>query len=77
MGEGLDLSPLVVVLSLTFWATVLGPMGAILGVPLTMAVKQLILEPDEENRWLAELMSAQGGAEADIPAEAAALQGSD
>ena len=75
MGEGLDLSPLMIVLSLTFWAAVLGPMGAILGVPLTMAVKQLILEPDEENRWLAELMSAGGGAEADIPVEAAAVAG--
>jgi predicted PurR-regulated permease PerM len=58
MGEGLDLAPVMIVLSLIFWAAVLGPLGAILGVPLTMTVKELILAADEENRWLAELMGA-------------------
>ncbi|RME42204.1 MAG: AI-2E family transporter, partial [Chloroflexi bacterium] len=58
MGAGLDLSPMVVFLSLVFWGMVLGPLGAILAVPLTMAVKELVLEADSENRWIAELMSA-------------------
>jgi predicted PurR-regulated permease PerM len=38
MGEGLGLSPLAIVLSLMFWAFVLGPMGAVLAVPLTIAI---------------------------------------
>jgi AI-2 transport protein TqsA len=38
MGKGLGLSPLAIVLSLMFWAYVLGPMGAILAVPLTIAI---------------------------------------
>jgi len=58
MGEGLDLAPSVVFLSLIFWSTILGPLGAILALPMTMAVKQLILQADEQNRWLAALISS-------------------
>jgi predicted PurR-regulated permease PerM len=58
LGEGLNLSIFVVVFSVFFWAAVLGPVGAILAVPLTMAIKNLVLEADESNRWVAELMSS-------------------
>jgi predicted PurR-regulated permease PerM len=43
-----------------FWAWVLGPIGAILAVPLTLAVKELILESSDESRWLAVLMEPGG-----------------
>ena len=46
------------VFSVFFWAAVLGPLGAILAVPLTMAFKNLVLEADESNSWIAELMSS-------------------
>lgn len=58
MGEGIDLSPLMVVFSVILWAAVLGPMGAILGVPVSLLFKELILEADDQNRWIAKLMSA-------------------
>jgi predicted PurR-regulated permease PerM len=58
MGAGLNLSPLVVVLSLFFWTWVLGPMGALLAVPLTMIVKDVILDSYDDTRGLADLMSA-------------------
>ena len=45
-------------LSATFWPLVLGPVGAIIGVPLTMAVHALLLEPDPSTRWLAAMMRA-------------------
>jgi AI-2 transport protein TqsA len=58
MGGNLDLSPLTTVLSVVFWSAILGPLGAILSVPVTMAFKELLLEPDPANRWVADIMSA-------------------
>jgi predicted PurR-regulated permease PerM len=63
LGESLGIAPVVIILSLIFWAAVLGPMGAFLAVPLTMAVKELVLEGDEEARWLAELMGGSNDVE--------------
>jgi predicted PurR-regulated permease PerM len=55
MGRGVGLSPLVVLLSLVFWAFVMGPMGLLLAVPLTMTLK-IALEATNEGRWLAVLL---------------------
>ena len=58
MGEGLNLSPFMIVFSVIFWAAILGPLGAILGVPITLMFKELVLEADDQNRWIARLMSS-------------------
>jgi predicted PurR-regulated permease PerM len=58
MGEGVNLSPLMIVLSVVFWAVILGPLGAILGVPVTLLFKEIVLEADDQNRWIAKLMSS-------------------
>jgi predicted PurR-regulated permease PerM len=42
MGEGLGISPLVIILGFMFWAYVLGPMGAILAIPLTIALHEVL-----------------------------------
>jgi AI-2 transport protein TqsA len=42
MGEGLGLSPLLIVVALLLWGAVLGPMGALLAIPLTIAVKEIL-----------------------------------
>jgi predicted PurR-regulated permease PerM len=58
MGEGIDLSPFMIIFSVIFWAALLGPIGAILGVPVSLLFKELIFEADDQNRWIAKMMSA-------------------
>jgi len=57
MGEGTDLSPAVVFGSLLFWGFILGPVGAILSVPMTMIVR-LALESADATRGLSYLISS-------------------
>jgi len=55
MGKGLGLSTLIVFVSLVFWGWVLGPVGMLLSVPLTITVK-LALESKPETQWLGHLL---------------------
>lgn len=61
MGRGLGLSTLVVFMSLVFWGWVLGPVGMLLSVPLTITLK-LALDSHQDTRWVATLL----GSEADV-----------
>jgi predicted PurR-regulated permease PerM len=58
LGNGLGLSPLVVIVSVLFWGWVLGPMGMLLSVPLTMSLK-IALESDQGTRWIAVLLGGR------------------
>lgn len=59
LGRGLGLSTLVVFLSLIFWGWLLGSVGMILSVPLTMVIK-IALERSQEGRWFAVMLSNEG-----------------
>jgi len=60
-GDATDLSPTVVVLSMVFWGFVLGPVGALLSVPLTIIVR-ITASQSEEWSWLALLLRSPRGA---------------
>lgn len=57
MGRAMGLSPLFVLLSVALWGWVLGPIGALLSVPLTVIVK-LILERSDRYAWVAVLLGS-------------------
>jgi predicted PurR-regulated permease PerM len=65
MGEGLGLSAFAVLLSLVFWGWVLGPVGMLLSIPLTMAVK-IAMEEHPNTRWLALLLGSGAAAEIEL-----------
>ena len=47
MKQGLDISILLIFLSLLFWNWVLGPIGVILAIPLTLVIKRSVAELKE------------------------------
>ena len=58
-GEALNLSPLVILLSLAFWGALLGLLGLFLAVPLTVMLTS-ILSHFQGTRWIAILLSRNG-----------------
>jgi AI-2 transport protein TqsA len=58
MGRRLGLSTLVVFISLIFWGSLLGLIGAILCIPLTMTLK-VAFESNESTRWISVLLGSE------------------
>jgi len=59
MGESLNLSPLVVIISLILWGNLWGIVGMFLCVPITV-ILVIILSNFERTRWVAVLLSKSG-----------------
>ncbi len=51
VGDAVGISTTLTFLSLVFWAWVIGPLGAILAVPLTLMSKALLIDIDPATRW--------------------------
>jgi AI-2 transport protein TqsA len=57
VGDAVGLSTSITFLSLVFWTFVLGPLGAILAIPLTLLVKAVLVDVDPGNAWMEPLLS--------------------
>jgi predicted PurR-regulated permease PerM len=59
VGDAVGLTPTITMLSLVFWAWLLGPLGALLAVPLSLLVRALLIEADPDARWALPLVSGR------------------
>lgn len=51
IGNAVSLSETLTFISVLFWAVVLGPVGAVLAVPLTLLVRTILLDSDPSKVW--------------------------
>ncbi|GAA2182164.1 AI-2E family transporter [Brooklawnia cerclae] len=67
-GESVGVTPTVSFISLLLWTGVIGGMGTLLALPLTLLVKALVIDVDPRTRWVNALI-ASDPADADEPHE--------
>ena len=70
VGDAVGVSATVSFLSLIVWTWILGPLGALLAIPLTLLTKGLLIDIDPSTRWMNSLISG------DSPAPGAATPSS-
>ena len=59
VGDAVGLSATLTFLSLIFWAWLIGALGALLAVPLTLLVKAVLVDVDRRARWMEPLLSGR------------------
>jgi predicted PurR-regulated permease PerM len=60
VGDAVGLSISLTFISVVFWAWVIGPLGALLSIPLTLLVKAVLVDADPGNSWLRPLLGDVG-----------------
>ncbi len=72
-GDAVGVTALVSFLSLLLWSTVLGPIGALLGLPATLLLKAVLVDHDPHTRWfnafIASDVATSDPEDADLPEE--------
>jgi len=69
VSNTVNLSLTLTFLSVVFWSFVVGPIGAVLAIPLTLLAKALLVDADPGTRWMSGLLT--GGSLPKAPAPAA------
>ncbi|SFB42156.1 Predicted PurR-regulated permease PerM [Nocardioides alpinus] len=57
VGDAVGLSTSLTFMSLVFWAWVLGALGALLAIPLSLLAKAILVDVEPRSRWLTPLLS--------------------
>lgn len=57
-GDAVGVTPTVSFISLLVWGAVLGPLGTLLALPMTLLVKALIIDADPRVRWVNALIAS-------------------
>lgn len=52
VGNAVQLSQSLTFFSVLFWAVVLGPMGAVLAIPLILLVRMLVVDSNPNMTWV-------------------------
>ncbi len=60
VGDAVGLSATLTFVSLIFWGWVLGPLGALLAVPMTLFSKAMLVDIDPSTNWAAPLIALSG-----------------
>ncbi len=69
VGDTVGLSTSLTFVSLVFWAWVLGALGALLAIPLSLLVKAVLVDVDPRTRWLVPLLSNRAAVEDEEPVD--------
>ncbi|MFT3833357.1 MAG: AI-2E family transporter [Micropruina sp.] len=64
-GDAVGLNITTTFISLVFWSIIIGPLGAILAVPLTLFCKGIFFDADPKTRWLSVFLG--GNLDAVVP----------
>jgi AI-2 transport protein TqsA len=59
VGNSVGLSAELTFMSLVVWTFLLGPLGALLAVPMTLLVRAFLIDADPRAAWIAPLIDAQ------------------
>jgi AI-2 transport protein TqsA len=59
VGDAVGLSTTLTFLSLVFWAWILGPLGALLAIPMSLFFRAILVEADPDAGWVKPLLSGR------------------
>ena len=58
VGDSVNLATTVTFLSMAIWTWTIGPLGALLAVPLTLLTKAILIDLDPSTRWIGTLLGS-------------------